>query len=87
MELFQSLDYDQCENDLLVNEAERKGYQWEVRKEIFRWVISVFIGLITGLIAVTINIVIKILSGYKYSMLKDCILFIHGILLEVTERT
>ncbi|XP_054264197.1 H(+)/Cl(-) exchange transporter 7-like [Macrosteles quadrilineatus] len=68
---YESLDYDECENDLLVNEAQRKGYPWEIRKKISRWFICLIVGLLTALIGVGIDISIQYLAKIKYTKLKE----------------
>lgn len=68
---YESLDYDECENQLLVFEAQRKGYPWEIRKKIYRWFICLIVGLLTAFIGVVIDISIHLLADIKYRKLKE----------------
>uniref|UniRef100_A0A1B6JQE8 Chloride channel protein n=1 Tax=Homalodisca liturata TaxID=320908 RepID=A0A1B6JQE8_9HEMI len=68
---FESQNFDECENDLLVDEAQRKGYPYEIRKKIYRWVIFCIIGILTALVGVAIDISIQKLSDFKYTKLKE----------------
>ncbi|KAL1138626.1 hypothetical protein AAG570_008689, partial [Ranatra chinensis] len=72
--IFQSLDYDVCENDLLLEEERNKGYKFYFKKNLARWLIFLMIGVITALIAILIDISIEKLSDLKYSIIKKCIL-------------
>jgi chloride channel 7 len=72
----QSLDYDICENHLLLEEERTKGYKFIVKKNLARWMIFLLIGLLTALIACVIDITIEELSTNKYKLLKKCILTI-----------
>ncbi|CAG7629207.1 unnamed protein product [Allacma fusca] len=75
---YESLDYDVCENTLLIDEERTKGFRFIQRKDLYRWVIMIFIGVITALIACAIDITIEEISSIKYSTLKtevdECIL-------------
>ncbi|RZC41881.1 H(+)/Cl(-) exchange transporter 7 [Asbolus verrucosus] len=66
---YESLDYDTCENYLLLDEERKKGYKFIVRKSIARWFIFLLIGMITALIACAIDISIEELSQLKYASL------------------
>lgn len=69
----QSLDYEVCENTLFQEEQrKRKRDRYSLRTHIIRWIIFILIGIITALIACTINIVIEELSELKYKFLKAC---------------
>jgi len=72
----QSLDYDICENHLLLEEERTKGYKFIVKKNLARWMIFLLIGMLTALIACIIDITIEELSSVKYKSLKHCILSI-----------
>jgi chloride channel 7 len=71
---YESLDYDTCENYLLLDEERKKGYRFIVRKSIARWYIFLLIGMITAFIACAIDISIEELSQLKYASLSHCIL-------------
>lgn len=43
--------------------------------EIKRWVICAMIGILTGLVACFIDIMVENLAGLKYKVVKDSILF------------
>ncbi len=65
------MDYDVCENTLLVDEERTKGYQFIYKKDLARWLIMALIGVITALIACSIDITIEEVSNIKYAMLKN----------------
>ncbi|XP_066597551.1 H(+)/Cl(-) exchange transporter 7 [Prorops nasuta] len=67
---YESLDYDFCENYILLNEERQKGYKFVVKKNLARWLIFLLIGIITAFIACFVNISIEILSNLKYGFLK-----------------
>lgn len=46
--------------------------------EIKRWVICALIGILTGLVACFIDIVVENLAGLKYRVIKDSILQRHS---------
>ncbi|XP_041087090.1 H(+)/Cl(-) exchange transporter 7-like [Polyodon spathula] len=67
---YESLDYDNSEN-LLFLEEERRMSSTEFRMlEISRWVVCALIGILTGLIACFIDIVVEQLAGVKYNVVK-----------------
>lgn len=66
---YESLDYDTCENHLLLDEERKKGYKFIVQKNISRWLIFLLIGMCTALIACVIDISIEELSTIKYASL------------------
>lgn len=71
---YESLDYDTCENYLLLDEERQKGYKYIVRKNLARWFIFLLIGVVTALVACAIDISIEELSKIKYAALSKCIL-------------
>lgn len=77
--LFQSLDYDTCENHLLLDEERKEGYKFIIRKSIARWFVFLLIGVCTALIACIIDISIEELSIMKYRSLSKCILFYNNL--------
>ncbi|XP_069690875.1 H(+)/Cl(-) exchange transporter 7 [Periplaneta americana] len=67
---YESLDYDICENHLLLEEERTKGYKFIIKKNLARWFIFLLIGTITAAIACIIDIAIEELSKIKYKELK-----------------
>ncbi|MGH0167306.1 UNVERIFIED_CONTAM: hypothetical protein FKN15_051799 [Acipenser sinensis] len=73
MTVFQSLDYDNSENQLFLEE-ERRMSSLEFRMlEISRWVVCALIGILTGLVACFIDIAVEQLAGVKYNVVKHSI--------------
>ncbi|XP_028843575.1 H(+)/Cl(-) exchange transporter 7 [Denticeps clupeoides] len=68
---YESLDYDNSENQLFLEEERRMSYVSFRCLEISRWVICGLIGFLTGLIACFIDIVVEHLAGLKYQVVKD----------------
>ncbi|XP_054261984.1 H(+)/Cl(-) exchange transporter 7-like [Macrosteles quadrilineatus] len=68
---FESLDYDICENKLLMNEAVVRGYAFVTHKSLARWLIFLMIGVCTAFVGIFINISIEQLSDIKYSTIKS----------------
>jgi len=68
---YESLDYDQCENMLFLEEQKRFSYSSVYYIEILRWIIIFFIGLLTALTACLIVILVETLSRYKYQTLQS----------------
>uniref|UniRef100_H3D233 Chloride channel protein n=1 Tax=Tetraodon nigroviridis TaxID=99883 RepID=H3D233_TETNG len=67
---YESLDYDNIENQLFLEEERRMGYMNFRCLEISRWVVCGLIGFLTGLIACVIDIVVEQLAGIKYQVVK-----------------
>ncbi|XP_064415257.1 H(+)/Cl(-) exchange transporter 7 [Latimeria chalumnae] len=67
---FESLDYDNSENQLFLEEERRVGFRCI---EIKRWLICALIGILTGLVACFIDIVVEKLAGLKYKVIKNSI--------------
>uniref|UniRef100_A0A672L6S5 Chloride channel protein n=1 Tax=Sinocyclocheilus grahami TaxID=75366 RepID=A0A672L6S5_SINGR len=67
----QSLDYDNSENQLFLEEERRMSHMGFRCLEIRRWVICGLIGFLTGLIACMIDIAVEKLAGYKYFAVKQ----------------
>ncbi|KAF4520380.1 hypothetical protein B566_EDAN012885 [Ephemera danica] len=67
---YESLDYEICENRLMLNEEKTKGYKFVVKKRLARWVVFLFIGIFTALIACVIDIALEELSAVKFGYLK-----------------
>ncbi|KFV60339.1 H(+)/Cl(-) exchange transporter 7, partial [Gavia stellata] len=63
---YESLDYDNSENQLFLEEERRINHTAFRTVEIKRWVICAMIGILTGLVACFIDIVVENLAGLKY---------------------
>ncbi|XP_010595736.2 H(+)/Cl(-) exchange transporter 7 isoform X2 [Loxodonta africana] len=68
---YESLDYDNSENQLFLEEERRINHTAFRTVEIKRWVICALIGILTGLVACFIDIVVENLAGLKYRVVKD----------------
>ncbi|XP_027897993.1 H(+)/Cl(-) exchange transporter 7 isoform X2 [Xiphophorus couchianus] len=68
---FESLDYDNIENQLFLEEERRMSFMAFRCLEISRWVICGLIGFLTGLIACFIDIMVEQLAGLKYRLIKE----------------
>ncbi|XP_033998766.1 LOW QUALITY PROTEIN: H(+)/Cl(-) exchange transporter 7 [Trematomus bernacchii] len=68
---FESLDYDNIENQLFLEEERRMSYMGFRCLEISRWVVCGLIGFLTGLIACFIDIAVEELAGIKYRVVKQ----------------
>ncbi|KFP40897.1 H(+)/Cl(-) exchange transporter 7, partial [Chlamydotis macqueenii] len=67
---YESLDYDNSENQLFLEEERRINHAAFRTVEIKRWVICAMIGILTGLVACFIDIVVENLAGLKYRVVK-----------------
>ncbi|XP_047656403.1 H(+)/Cl(-) exchange transporter 7 isoform X2 [Tachysurus fulvidraco] len=70
---YESLDYDNLENQLFLEEERRMGHMSFRCLEICRWFICGLIGFLTGLIACLIDILVEKLAGVKYGVIKKYI--------------
>ncbi|XP_068606085.1 H(+)/Cl(-) exchange transporter 7 [Brachionichthys hirsutus] len=68
---FESLDYDNIENQLFLEEERRMSHMGFRCLEISRWVVCGLIGFLTGLIACFIDIVVEEMAGIKYQVIKE----------------
>ncbi|MEE6497607.1 hypothetical protein FKM82_002785 [Ascaphus truei] len=68
---YESLDYDNSENQLFMEEERRINHTAFRTVEITRWIICGMIGIFTGLIACFIDIMVEKLAGVKYQVVKD----------------
>ncbi|XP_061567653.1 H(+)/Cl(-) exchange transporter 7 isoform X1 [Cololabis saira] len=68
---YESLDYDNIENQLFLEEERRMSFMGFRCLEISRWVVCGLIGFLTGLIACFIDIVVEQLAGIKYHVIKE----------------
>ncbi|XP_071500518.1 H(+)/Cl(-) exchange transporter 7-like [Diadema antillarum] len=69
---YESLDYDEVENFLFLKEEKEISSKsvYVLQKEFSRWFVMLLTGMLTGLIAVFIDITIKLLSKWKYSTIQ-----------------
>ncbi|KAG8264122.1 hypothetical protein J6590_017139 [Homalodisca vitripennis] len=67
---YESLDYDTCENKLLVDEERTRGYPYVIQTDVARWFLFFLIGLFTAAIGVFVDIAIAHIADIKYSILK-----------------
>uniref|UniRef100_S4RVL2 Chloride channel protein n=1 Tax=Petromyzon marinus TaxID=7757 RepID=S4RVL2_PETMA len=70
---YESLDYDNCENQLFLEEEHNLGVKRVKFMEAGRWTVCMAIGILTALVACVIDIVIEQLAGLKYKILKQYI--------------
>ncbi|EEB16605.1 Chloride channel protein, putative [Pediculus humanus corporis] len=70
---FESLDFDICENHLLIQELRSKGFKFIIKKDISRWFIFCFIGIFTAIIAAFIDIAVNELTAFKFKNIKKYI--------------
>ncbi|KAK2503438.1 hypothetical protein MC885_013259 [Smutsia gigantea] len=68
---YESLDYDSSENQLFLEEERRINHTAFRTVEIKRWAICAMTGILTGLVACFIDIVVENLAGLKYKVIKD----------------
>jgi len=68
---YESLDYDTNFNSLLLDEMRDKGYKFVVRQDILRWLVMFVVGVLTALVACSIDITIEVLAKIKYSVLRQ----------------
>ncbi|XP_025732857.1 H(+)/Cl(-) exchange transporter 7 isoform X1 [Callorhinus ursinus] len=68
---YESLDYDNSENQLFLEEERRINHMAFRTVEMKRWVICAMIGILTGLVACFIDIVVENVAGLKYRVVKD----------------
>lgn len=68
---YESLDYDNSENQLFMEEERRISKIGFHVLEIKRWIVCCLIGIFTGLIACIIDIVVELLADKKYQIIKE----------------
>lgn len=71
---FQSLDYEVVENYVYRDEERKKGYPFVVKKNVVRWIIFFWIGVITAFIGIIIDLSIENIADLKFNHVKQCIL-------------
>ncbi|XP_068099565.1 H(+)/Cl(-) exchange transporter 7 [Hyperolius riggenbachi] len=67
---YESLDYDNSENQLFMEEERRINHAAFRTVEVTRWIICGMIGILTGLIACFIDIMVEQLADVKYHIVK-----------------
>ncbi|CAI9624111.1 unnamed protein product [Staurois parvus] len=68
---YESLDYDNSENQLFLEEERRINHTTFRSVEVKRWGICGLIGILTGLIACFIDIAVEQLAGIKFQLIKS----------------
>ncbi|XP_073414652.1 H(+)/Cl(-) exchange transporter 7 isoform X1 [Dendrobates tinctorius] len=68
---YESLDYDNSENQLFMEEERRINHAAFRTVEVTRWVICGMIGILTGLVACFIDIMVEKLANVKYHVIKS----------------
>ncbi|XP_077305599.1 H(+)/Cl(-) exchange transporter 7 [Lithobates pipiens] len=68
---YESLDYDNSDNQLFLEEERRINHAAFRTVEVTRWVICGMIGILTGLIACFIDIMVEQLANIKYQVVKS----------------
>uniref|UniRef100_A0A3B3THH3 Chloride channel protein n=1 Tax=Paramormyrops kingsleyae TaxID=1676925 RepID=A0A3B3THH3_9TELE len=68
---YESLDYDNSENQLFLEEERRMSQMGFKCLEMSRWLVCALIGILTGLIACFIDIVVENLAGLKYQVIQQ----------------
>jgi len=68
---YESLDYDTNFNSLLLDEIRIRGYKFVMKKDIQRWLIMFSVGILTALVACSIDITIEVLAKVKYGLLRE----------------
>uniref|UniRef100_A0A0A9YRE8 Chloride channel protein n=1 Tax=Lygus hesperus TaxID=30085 RepID=A0A0A9YRE8_LYGHE len=70
---YESLDYDICENKVLLEEVRASTNNFHVRKLVSRWLIFLVIGILTAMVGVIIDIAIDKLGIIKYGIIKEAL--------------
>jgi chloride channel 7 len=60
-----------CENQLWEKEQMSKEPHLKIKKDFARWIVSLFIGILTALVGCFIAISIEEISYFKYSWLQQ----------------
>lgn len=69
--VYESLDYDVCENSIYLKDEKRHSTRWLFKREIARWLIMAMIGITTGLIASLIDVCVEYSSTLKFRYIKN----------------
>ncbi|XP_022286279.2 H(+)/Cl(-) exchange transporter 6-like isoform X2 [Crassostrea virginica] len=71
---YESLDYDRCFNkpyeEYLRNSEENKS---TTKIEVIKWVVTFMIGFLTGMVALFIDSIVKLLSSVKFAVVEESI--------------
>ncbi|KAB7499561.1 hypothetical protein Anas_09885, partial [Armadillidium nasatum] len=67
---YESLDYDPSLNSLWSDERRERGIKFVTWENCMRWIVCMFIGIITAFIAFFIDFSITTFSFYKFSFLQ-----------------
>ncbi|XP_061182131.1 H(+)/Cl(-) exchange transporter 7-like [Saccostrea echinata] len=70
---YESLDYDDCENELYQMEEKTKSVRDIVVIEMLRWLVMFFVGVLTGLVASLIDYCVIKSTDLKFSIIKKYI--------------
>ncbi|XP_062611113.1 H(+)/Cl(-) exchange transporter 7-like [Saccostrea cucullata] len=70
---YESLDYDNCENELYEMEEKKKSVRDIVVIEMLRWLVMLFVGVLTGLVASLIDYCVIKSTDLKFSIIKKYI--------------
>ncbi|PVD38860.1 hypothetical protein C0Q70_01485 [Pomacea canaliculata] len=68
---YESLDYDITENIVHLREEKKQTYKDVAKMQAVRWVVSLMIGVLTGLVASFIDFSVETISAFKYSTIKQ----------------
>lgn len=67
---YESLDYDVCENTLYLEEQKNLGHKTLFQRNVLRWIVIFLIAVLTALTACSIVILVDLLTGLKFRILK-----------------
>ncbi|XP_041364629.1 H(+)/Cl(-) exchange transporter 7-like [Gigantopelta aegis] len=67
---YESMDYDVSENVLYQREEKKRATKEIIRKEFARWFVALMTGVLTGLVACFIDVMVEKSSVLKYSYIK-----------------
>lgn len=73
LSIYESLDYDVCENRLWVKDQKPKLTKLSMKKDFVRWIICLMIGVLTALVAASIDIAIEEVSSVKFGFLRKMV--------------
>ncbi|XP_014672590.1 PREDICTED: H(+)/Cl(-) exchange transporter 7-like [Priapulus caudatus] len=67
---YESLDYEECENTLFLEEEKQKGYKFVAWRQANRWFVMLVVGVLTAMVACFIDIFIQLIASFKYKNIK-----------------
>ncbi|KAJ8321226.1 hypothetical protein KUTeg_001220 [Tegillarca granosa] len=71
---YESLDYDRCYNTPYADYVEKQTKDHSVAKlEAIKWIVTFFVGYLTGMVALFIDSIVKLLTRLKFSAVDDSI--------------